>query len=74
MNRNWFLTLIVNIAICCALSAQAQDPPFIPAPGSPAPVGEGSGHLVFADVNRDGKTDLIAQHLQQRVVTVLLGR
>src|SRR5262245_20631380 len=73
MNRNWFLILIVNIAVCGVLSARAQDPLFVPAPDSPAPVGEGSGHLVFADVNRDGKTDLITQHLQQRVVTVQLG-
>jgi hypothetical protein len=36
-------------------------------------VGEGSGHLVIADVNRDGKPDLIAQHLLQRAVTVHLG-
>jgi hypothetical protein len=36
-------------------------------------VGEGSGHLVLADVNRDGKPDLLAQHLLQRVVTVQLG-
>jgi hypothetical protein len=36
-------------------------------------VGEGSGHVVLADVNRDGKPDLLAQHLLQHVVTVHLG-
>ena len=72
MKRKWSLTLIVNIVVC-ALSAQAQGPLFIAAPGSPVAVGEGSGHMVLADVNRDGKIDLITQHLQQRVVAVQLG-
>ena len=49
----------------------AQAPLFTATPS--VAVGEGSGHLVLADVNRDGKLDLIAQHLQQRMVTVQLG-
>lgn len=51
----------------------AQTSLFNPAPGSPVDVGEGSGHLVLADVNRDGKPDLISQHLMQKVVTVQPG-
>lgn len=54
-----------------ATLALAQAVLFNSAP--PVAVGEGSGHLVLADVNRDGKPDLLAQHLQQHVVTVHLG-
>jgi hypothetical protein len=71
MKRNWFLSLFVNVAVCCVLSGQTQKPVFSPA--DPVAVGDGSGHLVFGDVNGDGKPDLIAQHLQQRVITVQLG-
>src|SRR5262245_29127812 len=71
MKRNCFLSLVVNIAVCCVLSGQTQKPVF--SPTDPVAVGDGSGHLVFGDVNRDGKPDLIAQHLQQRVITVQLG-
>lgn len=67
MKRNLLLTL------CCAFAGVAQNAFFIPAPGSPVDVGQGSGHLVLADVNRDGKPDLIAQHLQQQMVTIHLG-
>lgn len=67
MKRNLFL------ALCCAFVGLMQNAPFIPAPGSPVDVGQGSGHLVLADVNRDGKLDLIAQHLMQHMVTVHLG-
>src|SRR5262245_39413748 len=71
MKRNWCFSLVVNIAVCCVLSGQTQKPVFNPA--DPVAVGDGSGHLVFGDVNRDGKPDLIAQHLLQRVITVHLG-
>lgn len=73
MKRNWFFSLFVNIAVCCVLFGQAQNPLFIPAPGSPVVVGDGSGQVNFADINRDGKPDLIAKHLAQRIVTVQLG-
>jgi len=67
------LVLAVLVASGCVVQAQAQGPLFSPAPGSPAVVGEGSGYLVLADVNRDGRLDLVSQHLQRRVVTVQLG-
>ena len=67
MKRHLFL------ALCCAFVGFTQNALFIPAPGSPVDVGQGSGHLVLADVNRDGKPDLVAQHLQQQMVTVHLG-
>src|SRR5689334_22214125 len=67
------LALIVVAAMAWAMQAPSQGPLFSPAPGSPVVVGEGSGLLALADVNRDGNPDLIAQHLQQRTLTVHLG-
>ena len=68
-----FLTLIVFVAMGCAMAAYSQGPLFSAAPASPVAVGEGSGRIFLADVNRDGRLDLVTQHLQQRVVTVQLG-
>ena len=67
------LVLAVLVAPGWAIQAHSQGPLFSPAPGSPVVVGEGSGYLVLADVNRDGRLDLVSQHLQRRVVTVQLG-
>jgi len=64
------LVTIVFVAMVWALQAQPQSPLFSPAPGSPVVVGEGSGYVILADVNRDGRLDLVTQHLQRRVVTV----
>lgn len=68
-----FLMLIMLAGLSVAMLAGVDAPLFMSAPGSPVTVGEGSGHLALADVNRDGKPDLLAQHLQQRLVTVHLG-
>src|SRR6476646_10609708 len=65
--------VVVFVASGWAIQAHAQGPLFSPAPGSPVVVGEGSGFVVLADVNRDGRLDLVTQHLQRRVVTVQLG-
>src|SRR5438128_2109936 len=65
--------VVLFVASGWAIQAYSQGPLFSPAPGSPAVVGEGSGYLVLADVNRDGRLDLVSQHLQRRVVTVQLG-
>src|SRR5712691_7693899 len=67
------LVTIMFLATVSALQAQSQSPLFSPAPGSPVVVGEGSGYVILADVNRDGRLDLVTQHLQRRVVTVQLG-
>lgn len=67
------LVLAVFVAMGWAGQAQSQGPLFSAAPGSPVVVGEGSGYLVLADVNRDGRLDLVSQHLMRRVVTVQLG-
>ncbi len=71
------LVLVVFVVVFVAsgwpIQAHSQGPLFSPAPGSPVVVGEGSGYVVLADVNRDGRLDLVTQHLQRRVVTVQLG-
>jgi hypothetical protein len=67
------LVLVMFVAAGSAIQAHSQGPLFSPAPGSPVVVGEGSGFVVLADVNRDGKLDLVTQHLLRRVVTVQLG-
>src|SRR5580765_1409094 len=67
------LVLVVLVGSGWVIQAHAQGPLFSPAPGSPVVVGEGSGFVVLADVNRDGRLDLVTQHLQRRVVTVQLG-
>lgn len=67
MRKRLLLCLVSGLAAF----GYAQAALFSPAP--PALVGEGSGQLTLADVNRDGKLDLVAQHLQQRLVTVQFG-
>jgi hypothetical protein len=67
------LVLAVFVASGWPIQAHSEGPLFSPAPGSPVVVGEGSGYVVLADVNRDGRLDLVTQHLQRRVVTVQLG-
>src|SRR6185436_18989703 len=64
---------LVFVVMGCVVQAYSQSSLFGPAPGSPVTVGEGSGRVVLADVNRDGRLDLVTQHLQQRVVAVHLG-
>src|SRR5262245_59641239 len=64
------LVTIMVFIIAWSQHAQSQKPLFIPAPGSPVVVGAGSGRLVFADVNGDGRLDLVTTHLLQKSVTV----
>ena len=53
------------------LALLAQSALFLPAP--PVIVGPGSGQIVFADLNRDGRVDMLTRHLRQRRVGVWLG-
>ncbi|HJQ23811.1 MAG TPA: VCBS repeat-containing protein [Blastocatellia bacterium] len=63
-------SLTVLIVLGCATNVRAQGPLFSSAPVT---VGEGSGRVVLADVNRDGRLDLLTQHLQRHEVRVHLG-
>jgi hypothetical protein len=73
MSLKLFLTLILLALPVCVTTVHSQQPLLTPAPGSPAAVGEGSGRVVLVDVNRDGRLDLVTQHLQGRFVAVHLG-
>jgi len=72
MMRKKFLPRAMFAVLGFAMLIYAQAQQFSPA-GSSVVVGEGSGRIVLADVNRDGNLDLITQHLQQHVVTAQLG-
>lgn len=67
------LLLVVFVATGWANQGHSQGPLFSPAPGSPVVVGEGSGRVVLADVNGDGRLDLLTCHLLQKFVAVHLG-
>lgn len=70
MNKKWFLALTMIAATGYTPQTYAQPPLFSSVSVA---VGEGSGHVILADVNRDGKLDMITQHLMQKVVSVQLG-
>jgi FG-GAP-like repeat len=68
--------MFLATAGCCLAAGyhpQTPNPLFVPAPGSPATVGEGSGKIVLVDVNGDGRLDLVTCHLMQKLVAVHLG-
>jgi len=47
---------------------------FVPAPGSPFPVGPGGYGFTIGDINEDGNPDIVASSFESGVVTILLGR
>src|SRR3990172_2090791 len=70
--------LIANLFFITALttlgcSAQGNKPMFSPAPGSPIRVGEHPADLILADVNSDGKLDILTCNANSDDVTILLG-
>ena len=67
------LVSVVFALMAWATQAPSQSLLFSPAPGSPVPVGAGSGNLLLADVNGDGKLDLVTGHILGRKLTVQLG-
>jgi len=64
-----FAWACVIVPVSSQVSSQA--PIFVPA--SPVNVGEGSGQVVLADLNRDGHLDMVTRHLLQQNIAVSLG-
>lgn len=67
------IATIVFAAMVWALPAQSQNSLFGPAPGSPVVVGEGPGQAILADLNGDGRLDLVTRHLLQKFIAVQIG-
>jgi hypothetical protein len=71
--RKFALVLVAGVWISCGLEARAQGPLLVPGPSSPVRVGQGSGRVLLADLNRDGHLDLVTQHLLSSSVVLLSG-
>ena len=70
-----FLTRAPSLAIVVLLGAGASPAPlrFAPAPGSPVPIGGRPNGVAAADVNGDGKPDLVVTNGGTSGVSILLG-
>jgi hypothetical protein len=55
-------------------NAEAQQPSFTPATGSPISVPSGPGNVIMGDVNNDKKPDLLVACGRSRSITILLGK
>src|SRR5215831_4075441 len=71
--RKFALVLVAGAWICCGPPARSQEPLLVPGPSSPVRVGQGSGRILLADINRDGHLDLVTQHLLSSRVALLSG-
>lgn len=68
------IALLFVALLAASLDASpVQAPLFAPAPGSPVPVGKGSGTVIFADVNGDRLPDLLSRHLLERSLVMRVG-
>jgi hypothetical protein len=71
--RKFIVALVACNWAFCGSEAQTQEPSLVPAPTSPVTVGQGSGQVLLADINRDGHLDLITQHLLSSQIGLLAG-
>jgi hypothetical protein len=67
------IRILTLVAFVVAIQANSQSPLFVPAPGSPAVVGKGPGQVALADLNGDGRLDLVTRHLLEHMLTAQLG-
>ena len=65
--------LFVLLFLAGTVPAPGQEPLFVPAASSPIQVGEGSGTILFGDLNRDNRQDLLTRHLLTKRIEVLRG-
>jgi hypothetical protein len=67
------IELVICVVLAGGVSIDASSPLFHPAPGSPIAVGMQPTAITIADVNGDGKPDLLTANGRSNDVTVLLG-
>jgi hypothetical protein len=53
--------------------SDSDEPLLVPGSSSPVRVGQGSGRVLLADINRDGHLDLVTQHLLGSSIALLSG-
>lgn len=72
----WILVGLVILASGCHAqtqhNAQSKNPLFTPAPGFPLNIGSRPNDIAVADLNKDGRLDLVTCNVED-TVTVLLG-
>ncbi|MGI8785397.1 MAG: FG-GAP repeat domain-containing protein [Acidobacteriota bacterium] len=66
-----FLFSVLFEMVLGAVSAQA--PLYVPAPGSPLAAAGGPGNILIADINKDGKPDLVVACGKGRAVRIFRG-
>src|SRR5262249_18422758 len=71
--RKFAPVLVAGAWLDCGSQAHPQEPLLVPGPSSPVRVGQGSGRILLADINRDGHLDLVTQHLLSSRVALLSG-
>jgi FG-GAP-like repeat len=65
--------LVLFLALAYGGTGSAGTPPLVPAGSSPFAVGDPSGQVLLADVDRDGRLDLLTRHQQARAIKLHLG-
>src|SRR5262245_5839993 len=71
--RIQFLILTLAVTFLAAAPPEPRGPLFAPAPGSPQQIGGTPGSILSADVDGDGRPDLVVTDGRERRVVVLLG-
>lgn len=67
------VALAVFLVLACVGRGDARTPLLAPADVSPFDVGGASGQVLLADINQDGRLDLLTRHQQARAIRIHLG-